>query len=221
MSVAVIFDMDGVIVDNGEYHQQAWKEFSHKYGLSFSEEKFKNEYFGRTNEHVLPEMFGKKLSKQEIKKLATEKEEIYRKIYRPHLKPVDGLISFLDELHDNNTPMAIATSAPIENVDFVLKGLGIEKYIEKVITDSMVSKGKPNPEIYLKAAEMLGTKPGNCVVFEDSLSGTKAAWQAGAKVIALTTTLPASKHKYAHRIMNDFKMASIDFIQSLFTDAVE
>ena len=215
--MAVIFDMDGVIVDNGEFHQKAWQEFSNRYNIPFSDEKFQNDYFGRTNEQVLPEMFNRDLSENEIKKLGEEKEEIYREIYRPHLNPLPGLMEFLKELKKNEIPMGVATSAPQENVDFILEGLGIREFISEIVTDSMVKRGKPDPEIYLKAAEMLNRKPENCVVFEDSKSGTKAAWDAGTKVVAVTTTLPAEKHRHAHRIVSDFKNVTLSFVAGLFS----
>ncbi len=217
MQITVIFDMDGVIVDNGGFHQKAWEQFSRRYNLPFSEDKFKNDYFGRTNNEVLPEMFGKDLSEKEIKQLADEKEEIYRDIYRPHLKPVPGLVDLLKELKKENIPVGVATSAPPENVKFVIDGLKIGDYIQTVVNDSMVSNGKPAPDIYLEAAARLNSDPENCVVFEDSMSGTKSAFDAGAKVVAVTTTLPAEKHKYAHRIVNNFESVSVQFIRDLFT----
>ncbi len=208
MSIAAIFDMDGVIVDNGKYHLKAWEEFCNRHNISFTEERF-NEFFGRTNEQVLTDMFHHDLSKQEIKKLGNEKEEIYREIYKPHLKPVEGLISFLEELQQNNIPTGVATSAPEENVDFVLDGLDIRGFIQIIVNDSMVTRGKPHPEIYLKTAELLKTDPQNCVVFEDSLSGTKAAFDAGTKVVAITTTVPAEKHKHAHLTVSNFNEISV------------
>ena len=216
MDIAAIFDMDGVIADNGEFHQKAWEEFSQRHNLSFSKEKFKNDYFGRTNEQVLPELFGKELTGEEIHQLGDEKEAIYREIYRPHLKPIPGLIDFLEELHKNEIPVGVATSAPQDNVDFILDGLGINKFIMTVVTDSMVKNGKPHPEIYLKAAELLKTAPDNCVVFEDSMSGTKSAYDAGSRIVAITTTLPAEKHKYAHQVVPDFEGMSLRFIKNLF-----
>ena len=215
MQVTVIFDMDGVIVNNGEFHFLAWKKFCEKHNISISKDAFKNKFFGRTNEEVLPELFGRELSGEQIKSLGNEKEEIYREIYKPHLKPVNGLVSFLKELKKKNIPVGIATSAPPENVDFVINGLEIRSYIETIVDDSMVSNGKPAPDIYIEAARRLQSKPENCVVFEDSLSGTKAAWDASAKVVAVTTTLPAGKHTYAHKIIPDFEGMSVEFVRGL------
>jgi len=204
MVKAVIFDMDGVLVDNGDYHFKAWKIFCEKYTIPFSEEKFRAHYFGQTNELVLNGLFQCNLERSEMKKLADEKEQMYREIYAPHICPVNGLISFFHELKQAKIKLGVATSAPKENVDFVLDALDIKDKIDVIVYDSMVSKSKPHPEIYLKAAELLHLTPSECTVFEDSLSGTKSAYDAGARVIALTTTLPAEKHCYAHRTIKDF-----------------
>jgi beta-phosphoglucomutase family hydrolase len=204
MNFAVIFDMDGVMVDNGEFHYKAWKQFCKNYNIGFSKEKFQKVFFGRTNNQVIPALFSDTTDSGKIQKLANEKESIYRQIYKPHIKPVSGLVSFLKELKTKSIPVAVATSAPKENVDFVLQALNIQKYIDVVVDDTLVSKGKPNPEIYLLAAKLLRAEPTDCIVFEDSLSGTKAAFEAGTKVIALTTTLAAETHRFAHEIINDF-----------------
>jgi len=217
MQLTVIFDMDGVIVNNGEFHFLAWKKFCENHNISISKDAFKNKFFGRTNEEVLPELFGRELSGEQIISLGNEKEEIYREIYKPHLKPVNGLVSFLKELKKKNIPVGIATSAPPENIDFVIDGLEIRSCIETIVDDSMVSNGKPAPDIYLEAANRLKSNPENCVVFEDSLSGTKAAWDAGTKVVAITTTLTAEKHQHAHIIVDDFERVSVQFIRNLFT----
>ncbi|MCG6189666.1 HAD family hydrolase [Maribellus maritimus] len=209
---AVVFDMDGVIVDNGEFHYLAWKKFCYKHQVPFSKENFRKTFFGRVNEQVLPILFNKELTKDEIQKLGNEKEKIYREIYKPELKPVPGLVSFLNELKKNNIPVAVATSASPENVDFVLNGLNIKCYFDVIVDDSMVIKGKPDPEIYLKATQLLKKAPENCIVFEDSLSGTKAALDAGARVVAITTSLKADEHKYAEHIFSDFSEISLNFI---------
>lgn len=216
MNIAVIFDMDGVLVDNGKFHRKAWRDFCENYNLPFTNEKFQNHYFGRTNEKVLPEMFNRELTRDEIEKYGNEKEEVYRKIYGLHIEPLAGLIPFLDSLKKNNILVGVATSAPTRNVEFVLDRLQIKKYINQIVNEEMVSESKPHPGIYLKTAELLQMKPENCVVFEDSLSGTKSAFDAGAKVIAVTTTLPAKEHKYAHSTIADFRDLSIQFLLNLF-----
>lgn len=122
----------------------------------------------------------------------------------------------MDSLKKNNIPVGVATSAPTKNVEFVLDRLQIKKYINQIVNEEMVSESKPHPGLYLKTAELLRTKPENCVVFEDSLSGTKSAFDAGTKVIAVTTTLTAKEHKYTHSTIADFRDLSIQFLLNLF-----
>jgi beta-phosphoglucomutase len=214
MNFSVIFDMDGVIVDDAYHHYLAWQAFCRKYSLPFSEEQFKKRYFGKTNQQVLPELFGREIPSLEINQFAEEKEELFCEIYRPVMRPLNGLIPLLSELKQNGIKMGVATSAPKRNVDLILDGLLLRTYFDCIIDDSMVLRSKPDPEIYLKAAEKLGAQPSACVVFEDSLAGTKSAFDAGCKVIALTTTLPASKHKFYHYLANDFSQISLNFISS-------
>jgi HAD superfamily hydrolase (TIGR01509 family) len=122
----------------------------------------------------------------------------------------------LENLKKNDIPVGIATSAPTQNVSFILDTLKIRNYFNQIVDDSMVAHSKPHPEIYLKSAELLQIKPENCVVFEDSLSGTKSAFNAGAKVVAITTTLPANKHEFAHLIVPDFRGITLDLLRKLF-----
>lgn len=214
MIFIAIFDMDGVIVDNGHYHFLAWQEFCQRHSLAFSEGQFKKQFFGKTNQQVLPELFGKNLSHKEIENYGAEKELIFCEIYRPVMQPMKGLVPFLKELKQNKVKMAVATSAPRGNVDLVLDGLSLNPFFDTVVNESMVTRSKPDPEIYLLAAKKLGVSPAECVVFEDSLAGTKAAFDAGCKVVALTSTLPASKHKYYHHLISDFTEISVNFISA-------
>ncbi|VAW23870.1 Beta-phosphoglucomutase [hydrothermal vent metagenome] len=216
MRFSVIFDMDGVIVDNGHYHQLAWMAFCNSHKIPFSENEFKSRFFGRTNEQILPALFKKNLPPDEIDKLGEEKEAAYRKIYKPRMTPVKGLIPFLAGLKKGGYPVAIATSAPKSNIDFVLKGIKIQHFIDCVVDDKMVARGKPDPEIYLKTASLLNTAPYNCVVFEDSLSGTKSAFDAGTKVVGLTTTMPENEHKYVHHVIRDFSEISVELLSEIF-----
>ncbi|MDO8627289.1 MAG: HAD family phosphatase [Candidatus Diapherotrites archaeon] len=204
MIKAVIFDMDGVIVDNGKFHKKAWREFVQEYGIKISQQKWDRKLFGRTNEFIMPYVFGKKFSKKELKKLAEEKELHYRKIYSKHIKPVKGLLKFLKELKKNKIKISIGTSAPKSNVEFVLGKTKTRKFFEKIVDDSMVKKCKPNPEIYLTAAQKLSVKPKECIVFEDSFSGIRAGNSAKMHVIGLTTSHKKSQLKNVKLAINDF-----------------
>lgn len=201
---AVIFDMDGTMVNNSQYHEQAWREFIKKYGKNLSEKDMQHYVFGRTNKATLEYIFNRELTPEEIFKYGEEKEQIYRTIYRPYIKPVDGLIDFLNYLKQKNVTMAVATSADPPNVDFVLGALGIKDYFKTIVDASEITEGKPNPEIFLKTANRIGYSPERCIVFEDSSSGIKAGKSAGMKVVAITTTSDASKLKDADYVINDF-----------------
>lgn len=185
---AIIFDMDGVIIDNISYHIEALKIFLKQFGKEVTDEEFQNHYNGRTIQEVIlglkPEA-----SPTEVMRLAEEKEKIYRDLYSVHLAPTPGLMDFLPKAKKAGIKMAVATSAITANADFTLDGLGIRKYFDAVIDSTMVIKGKPDPQIYLKAAEELNTLPENCVVMEDALAGIQSAKSAGMDVIGLYTSL--------------------------------
>ncbi len=151
--LAVIFDMDGVIVDNITYHFDSWQQFCSAHGFSLSEEELTRYVNGRVAREVLEYLFKRPLSAEEVHRYTEEKEEIYRKLYRPHLQATTGLIPFLQELQAHHVPIAVATSAPATNIDFTLEGAGVKAYFQTIVDARHVKKGKPDPEIYRKAAD--------------------------------------------------------------------
>ena len=200
----VIFDMDGVIVDNHHFHVLAWEEFCKKHNIDFEEQDFRANYFGKVNFDILTSLTGKSLSPEQVETLGEEKESIYRRIYKDHIKPVHGLEVFLSLLKQNEVKIAVASSAPISNIDFVLDHLNFREYFDAIIDASMVVKGKPDPEIYLKAIKAIDVHPTSCVVFEDSVSGIQSGLGAGAEVIALLTTHSASELPKTSLQIKDF-----------------
>ena len=186
MKHAFIFDMDGVLVDSNPTHKIALKQFCKQHDFDLTEEQLREKIYGRTNRDWLLNLFGD-LSEETIRKYADEKETLFRELYHD-IKPVDGLIPFLEKLDALKIPRAIATSAPRANVDFTLSRTHIERFFSIILDDSFVSRGKPDPEIYIKSAAAIGFDPSQCVVLEDSLSGVKAGMLAGCKVVGVTTT---------------------------------
>jgi len=186
MKHAFIFDMDGVLVDSNPTHKIALKQFCKQHGYDLTDHQLREKIYGRTNRDWLLNLFGD-LSEETIRQFADEKETLFRELYQD-IKPVDGLITFLEKLEIQKIPRAIATSAPRANVDFTVLHTHIERFFSIILDDSFVSRGKPDPEIYLKSAAALGLNPAQCVVFEDSLSGVKAGKNAGCKVVGVTTT---------------------------------
>ncbi len=199
---AVIFDMDGVIVDNHDYHHEAWMQFCMKYGLTVQGDPAR--FFGMTNTDILTNIFPDHLSHVQLYEYAGEKEKLYRGLYQGNIEPAEGLEALLAELQNAGYRLAVATSAPPENVDFVLGNTNLHLYFDAVVDSSMVSKGKPDPEVYLKTALELGLDPSVCMVVEDSVAGIASAKAAGMKVVAITTTNPRENLAGADMIVDNF-----------------
>lgn len=183
-----IFDMDGVLVDNHLAHFEAWMEMSRKYDFALNDEIYKTQFNGKTNADLFRSIFGADISADRLQELVDEKEKMYHDIYRDQMQPLEGLVDFFEWIKENDFKMALGTSAPTKNVDFVLDTLDLRKYFDFIIDGSGVSQGKPHPEVYLKCIEGLGLSSSECVVFEDAILGIKAAVAAKAKVIAVATT---------------------------------
>lgn len=213
---AVLFDMDGVIVDTNPAHKKAILQFCKKYNKNLSDEDMKRYIWGRTNKEWIRHLFGKDLPDAQLHAYADEKELLFRTIYEPDIRLLKGLKEFLEMLRKSNIPLAIGTSAPRANVDFVFKHTGIEKYFEAVLDERAVTIGKPNPEIYLKAAKALKFDPADCIVIEDSLSGVEAGKRAGCKVIGITTTHSDSELSQADLTASDFTTLSVSDLTILF-----
>lgn len=201
---AVIFDLDGTLIDNNSYHLETWKKYLENIGRNISDEEYNANINGRTNKDVIQYIFSSKMNDEDILKYSLEKEALYRKIYRPFIKPVNGLLKLLETLKNKNIPMAIATSGIQPNIDFMFGHIPIEKYFKAVVNSSHIKKGKPDPEIYLKAASLLGVLPKNCLVFEDAVVGINSAKAAGMKVIAVATTQPKDELFGADMIVDDY-----------------
>lgn len=202
---AVIFDLDGTLVDNNEYHLQTWKHYLKEEGIDISDENYNAHVNGRTNKDAIEYIYGRKMSDAEAMEYTLEKEAIYRKIYQPFIKPVEGLIPFLESLDKMRVPIGMATSGIQVNIDFMFDHIPIKKYFKVIVNSAHIKNGKPDPEIYLKAASLLNIDPENCLVFEDAAVGIQSAKAAGMKVIAIDTTQPHHELKQADRIIHDFK----------------
>lgn len=205
---AIIFDMDGVIVDTNVFHKKAIHQFCRKYGFELTEEQLRTSVYGRTNKDWITNLFGT-LSTEQLHYYADEKEQLFRDLYAPHITPVKGLVAFLEKIVNASIPRAIATSAPRANVDFVLDKTKLGKYFNTILDERMVTHGKPNPEIYLKTALALGFPNDRCVVIEDSLSGVIAGVKSGSKVIGITTTHTREELTEASFVINDFDELSL------------
>ncbi|HQU83085.1 MAG TPA: HAD family phosphatase [Pyrinomonadaceae bacterium] len=189
---AFIFDMDGTLVDNMHFHTEAWGKMLAENGIEMNAHDFLVKTAGKTNREILPTVFGE-ISDERIAELGNRKETLYQELFLPERKTVAGVIEFLEESAKLGIKLAVSTAAPIMNVEFILDGLDLRKYFGAVVTAADVKEGKPNPEIFLKSAEMLGVEPKNCVVFEDAFGGFEAAHRAGMKSIGITTVNSAEE----------------------------
>ncbi|HEX8676230.1 MAG TPA: HAD family phosphatase [Segetibacter sp.] len=217
---AVIFDLDGTLLDNNDVHLKAWKQYLKENNKQISDEDFKENISGRTNKDAIEHIYQKEMTEDEASKYYLEKEEIYRKMYRPDIAPITGLQDFLEELHKHKIAMAIATSGIQVNIDFMFNHVPIKKYFKKIVNSGDVSKGKPDPEIFLKAAEALHIPTENCIVFEDSIAGVRAGKSAGMKVVALTTTHTPEELKEADLVIKDYSEIDFERLMSLQDEAV-
>lgn len=203
---AYLFDMDGVLVDNTPYHVKSWQEYARRCGRELTEEEIKRR-LGFTNEGYLRFILGRDPTPEEIATAERDKEALYRELFRPHLTPAPGLLKLLESARRANIACAVATSAPPENVQFVLDGLAIRHYFQTIVDDKSFRRGKPAPDCYLLAAARLGIPPANCTVFEDAIAGIQAGQAAGMRVVALTTSYPAEVLMNYHpdRILSSFR----------------
>lgn len=157
------------------------------------------------NELILPDLFNKKLSPKQIEQYAQEKEEIYRKIYRPHIKEVSGLKKLIKQIRNKRLAIAMATNSPDKNRDFVVEELDLKvEDFDVIIGPNQVSTGKPNPEIYLKVATLLNIESQYLIAFEDTPKGIQSAKSAGIKVFALLTSHIKEELSLADGIIKDF-----------------
>lgn len=206
---AVIFDLDGTLIDNNEFHLKTWKQYLVEEGIDISDENYNAYINGRTNKDAIEYIYGRKMTDEEAMEFALEKEALYRKIYRPFIKPVAGLIPFLEILHKLNIPIGMATSGIQVNIDFMFEHIPIKKYFKVIVNSSHIKNGKPHPEIYLKTASLLNISPANCLVFEDAAVGIRSAKTAGMKVVAIDTTQPHNELTEADMIIHDFYLKAL------------
>lgn len=191
MLQAALFDMDGVIVDNRDAHLNAFVEFARRHGIPNLDVQSLLPFFGSTNAVIMSHLFGRNdIPAEEVERLSQEKEAIYRKLYDPVMAPAKGLTTLLQQLQNAGIRIAVGSSAPRVNVDFVLNRCHIAPYFDAVASGSEITHSKPDPEVYLLAAKKLGVAPEDCVVFEDAFVGMEAARRAGCRVVALASTFP-------------------------------
>ena len=184
---ALLFDLDGVIVDSNPMHREAWEAFNRQYGLETTMAMHERMY-GKRNDEIIRDFFGEGLSEDEVAARGYAKEAMYRRMVAAKIEDmlVPGLRDFLTRHRD--LPMAVASNAEPDNITLFLDGAGLRGFFGAVVDGHQVKRPKPFPDIYLRASEILNAKPADCIVLEDSYSGVAAGLAAGMRVIGLRTT---------------------------------
>lgn len=221
LPAAVIFDMDGVLVDSNPFHLQKWVDLLNQHRIAFNPEDLPKQVLGQRNDTAFRFFWGRQLGEKEILRLSEELEERFRKDFRPHAKPLAGLEALMVDCCRAGIPMAVASSATSKNVEFIVDALGFRPYFRCWVTGDEVSHPKPDPEIYLKTAEKLGFEPASCVAFEDSFVGVESAHRAGIKCVAIASTFPLEELREQTRAdltVRRFEEVTLEGLRQLFQD---
>ncbi|WP_035611585.1 HAD family phosphatase [Haloferula sp. BvORR071] len=216
---AVLFDFDGVVIDSHEAHGRSWFALAAELGHELSHETF-HSTFGQRNESILPFLgWAEEGDKERIQQLGDRKEGLYREILRAEgIEPLPGVVALLEDLKANGIPCAIGTSTPRPNVECVLELTGLAGYFQDIAASEDVMRGKPDPEVFLKAAAKLGADPASCVVIEDAQVGLRAAKAGGMKAVGVTTSHPAEAlaPENPDRIVNSLEEVSVAWLRGLW-----
>lgn len=183
---AVIFDLDGVLIDSGDAHHESWRLLAAELGREVTVEQF-TATFGQQNRDIIPLLFGPDLDETRVRALSERKEAIYRRLVTGCLPLIPGGAELVRECQQAGLKLAIGSSTCRQNIDLALNELGLADCFDVIVSDADATRGKPDPQVFLTAARRLGVAPGECVVIEDAPSGVAAAMAAGMKVVALTT----------------------------------
>ena len=185
-----IFDWDGVIIDSSRHHEESWERLAAEVGKPLPEGHFKAG-FGRKNEFIIPNILKWTDDKEEVHRLSLRKEALYRDVVREiGLEPLPGVRTWLARLEEAGIPRVVGSSTHRENIEVSLDILNLRDHFNQIVSSEDVSHGKPDPEVFLKAAEKIGMPPERSVVFEDAHVGIEAGKRAGMRVIAVATTNP-------------------------------
>jgi len=191
---AVLWDMDGTLIDSEEFHWIAWRDTLANEGITITREQFLSS-FGQRNDSIIPRWLGAAATPERIERIATAKEELYRHLVRSEgISPLPGVARWLHYLHKEGWLQAIASAAPRANIDTVLEMLSATHIFQGIVSAEDVHRGKPDPEVFLAAASRVGVPPERCIVVEDAVAGVQAARNAGMRSIGVNRngkTLPA------------------------------
>ena len=211
-----LWDMDGVLLDTGEFHFQSWRSVLSAYGIPFSRKTFRDT-FGMNNVGILSILLGDELTPELLADISQEKERRFREAVRGHAQPLPGVLDWLERLQAAGIRQGIASSAPQANIDTLVDEIGLRAYFDAIVS-GVDLPGKPEPDLFLKAARLLDVSPARCVVVEDAVAGVEAAVRAGMKCIAVTTTNPADRLSAADIVVDRLDALPEDSFVSLLQE---
>ena len=214
MIKAFLFDMNGTMINDMQYHITAWHRILSDLGANISLDEMKDECYGKNHE-LIERICPGKFTEEEKNRMSYEKEKVYQQEFKPHLKLIDGLERFLKNAQEEGVKLAVGSAAIMFNIDFVLDGLSIRKYFDAVVSADNVTKSKPDPETWLKCAEKLKVSTDECLVFEDTPKGAESAWNANMDCIIITNLHDKKDFKNFKNVIgfiNDFNEISLPII---------
>jgi beta-phosphoglucomutase family hydrolase len=210
-----IFDWDGVIIDSAALHEQSWHRLAHELGTTIAPESFMRG-FGMKSARIIEEIHGWSHDPAEIARLTNRKEALYREIVaQSEIAPLPGVVEWLERLQEAGVPCAVASSTHRLNIDAVLSRIGLQDAFRAIVSAEDVLHGKPNPEVFQKAAARLGLAAIRCVVFEDAHVGIEAAHAAGMKVVAVANTHPPAELSAADLVVRHLDELTIERVAAL------
>jgi HAD superfamily hydrolase (TIGR01509 family) len=210
----VIFDIDGVLLDSYKMHYECWRTIAEKHSISVSEKDF-DALFGRRGSEIVREIWGKDLPGEQVVAIHRLKQALYRDALQHNFPEMDGAIQLIDALATEGFVLGIGSSAPPENVEMSLNGLGRAKSFKAVVTGSDVTRGKPDPQVFLLAAQRMGLEPADCAVIEDAVAGIAAALAGGMTAIALAGTAPPESLTMADLVVTSLRQLTPKQISEL------
>jgi beta-phosphoglucomutase family hydrolase len=212
---AVIFDWDGVVIDSSAQHEKSWEILAAETGKPLPAGYFKKG-FGKKNQAIIPDVLGWSLDPEEIQRLGNRKEALYRELVKQGgMKILPGARELLAALKASGIPRAVGSSTPRANLDSIFASTGLGAFFDAVVSADDVVHGKPAPDVFLKAASLLGSAPQECVVVEDALPGIEAAHRATMKVVAVATTNPLELLRHADWPVESLEEVSVAGLRAL------
>jgi len=215
---AIIWDLDGVIVDTSDQHRRSWQQLAAETGVTFTDDDFWHT-FGRSNAAIIPLHWGADLSPEQIAALADRKEIIFRALLRDDLRTLPGALELLQAARAAGLKQSLASSAPIENINLIVDLLGLHRWLDAIVSGDRLPRGKPAPDIFLLAAGRLDIAPAQCVVIEDAPAGVAAAKAAGMACLAVTNSHPAPALADANGVVSSLEEVHLADLEAIVSQA--